>query len=151
MLPVFQRHKAQKKVTKMKFVQFRIARPTDKLKEVIRFYCEGLGLKRIGSFESHAGYSGVMIGLPDNEYHLEFTEHEEGSACPAPTKDNLLVFYIPEKEAIEKIVERLAAIGFNEVAPENPYWQEKGVTIEDPDGWRVVLMNTNGIGTKRKD
>jgi catechol 2,3-dioxygenase-like lactoylglutathione lyase family enzyme len=129
----------------MKFVQFRIARPTDKLAEVVRFYCEGLGLKKIGGFENHAGYSGVMIGLPDNKYHLEFTEHEEGNPCPAPTKDNLLVFYIPEKEAIDKIVERLATMGYNEVAPENPYWQAQGVTIEDPDGWRIVLMNTKGI------
>jgi len=126
-------------------VQFRVARPTDKLKEVVRFYCEGLGLKKIGGFEHHAGYTGVMIGLPAFDYHLEFTEHNEGSPCPAPTKDNLLVFYIPEKEAIEKIVERLSSMGYNEVAPENPYWQTKGITIEDPDGWRVVLMNTNGI------
>lgn len=127
-------------------VQFRVARPTDKLAEVVRFYCEGLGLKKIGSFENHSGYSGVMIGLPDNKYHLEFTEHEEGSPFPAPTKDNLLVFYIPQKEVIEKIVERLAEMGYKEVAPENPYWQENGITIEDPDGWRVVLMNTDGIG-----
>lgn len=127
-------------------VQFRFARPTDKLAEVVHFYCEGLGLKKIGGFENHAGYSGVMIGLPGFNYHLEFTEHEEGSPCPAPTRDNLLVFYIPEKEAIEKIVERLNEMGYASVPPENPYWQEKGVTIEDPDGWRIVLMNTNGIG-----
>ncbi len=31
-------------------VQFRIARPTDKLAEVERFYCEGIGLKKIGGF-----------------------------------------------------------------------------------------------------
>lgn len=36
-------------------------------------------------------------------------------------------------------------MGYAEVEPENPYWQEKGVTIADPDGWRIVLMNTNGI------
>ena len=33
-----------------------------------------------------------MFGLPDEEYHLEFTTHVNGSPCPAPTKDNLLVF-----------------------------------------------------------
>jgi hypothetical protein len=129
-------------------VQFRVARPTDKLEEVVRFYCEGLGLKKIGSFKNHAGYSGVMIGLPEFDYHLEFIEHEKGSPCPAPTKENLLVFYIPEKEAIENIAANLTAMGYNNVPPENPYWQEKGITIEDPDGWRVVLMNTNGIGER---
>lgn len=86
-----------------------------------------------------------MIGLPNANYHLEFTEHEEGSPCPAPTKDNLLVLYIPNLETIHTIAERLASMGYAEVEPENPYWQEKGVTIADPDGWRIVLMNTNGI------
>jgi hypothetical protein len=27
------------------------------------------------------------------------------------------------------------------VEPENSYWKEKGITVEDPDGWRIVLMN----------
>jgi hypothetical protein len=26
------------------------------------------------------------------------------------------------------------------VAPENPYWNGRGPTFEDPDGWRVVLV-----------
>lgn len=31
-------------------------------------------------------------------------------------------------------------MGYDEVESENPYWKEKGITIEDPDGWRIVLM-----------
>ncbi|MBJ8102996.1 MULTISPECIES: VOC family protein [Bacillus cereus group] len=124
----------------MKWVKFRIARPTDKFEEVIAFYEEGLGLKRIGEFYDHDGYDGVMFGLPDEEYHLEFTRHIDGSPCPAPTKDNLLVFYIREYKEIEKVSKRLHAMGYDEVEPENPYWKEKGITIEDPDGWRIVLM-----------
>jgi catechol 2,3-dioxygenase-like lactoylglutathione lyase family enzyme len=126
-------------------VQVRVARPTARLQKVVKFYRDGLGLEVIGSFEGHAGYSGVMIGLPGSEYHLEFTEHEEGSACPAPTKDNLLVFYIPDRQAVERLSERLGSMGHLPVAPENPYWAERGLTFEDPDGWRVVLMNTAGI------
>ena len=129
----------------MPVMQVRIARPTDQIKELEKFYCLGLGLKKIGSFTGHSGYDGVMIGIPDASYHLEFTQHESGSPCPAPSKDNLLVFYIPNQSAIDKIVQRLNNMGYPEVEPENPYWIEKGVTIEDPDGWRVVLMNTNGI------
>ncbi|MFJ8529573.1 VOC family protein [Bacillus sp. NPDC094106] len=121
-------------------VQLRIARPTDKFEEVITFYEEGLGLKRIGEFHNHEGYDGIMFGLPDAEYHLEFTRHMNGSPCPAPTKDNLLVFYMPNKAEIEKVHSRLHAMGYDEVEPENPYWKEKGITIEDPDGWRIVLM-----------
>src|SRR5262249_34927744 len=42
----------------------RIARPTDQLDEVVRFYREGLGLPELGRFAGHAGYLGVMLGLP---------------------------------------------------------------------------------------
>jgi catechol 2,3-dioxygenase-like lactoylglutathione lyase family enzyme len=129
----------------MPVAEVRLARPTDRLDEVVRFYCEGLGLKQIGSFEGHAGYSGVMLGLPGRDYHLEFTHHEAGSPCPAPTRDNLLVFYIPDLDAIGQLAARLAGLGHSPVEPENPYWKDKGVTFEDPDGWRVVLMNTSGI------
>lgn len=126
-------------------VQVRFARPTSRLNEIVRFYCDGLGLKIIGSFEDHAGYSGVMLGLPGHEYHLEFTSHAEGSPCPAPTKDNLLVFYIPDQGAVSLLIEHLGGLGFFAVPPENPYWQHNGTTFEDPDGWRVVLMMTGGI------
>lgn len=126
-------------------VQVRVARPTNKLKELVRFYCDGLGLKIIGSFEGHAGYSGVMLGLPGRAVHLEFTEHAEGSPCPAPSRDNLLVFYLPDKDAIDRLAERLKSLGHAAVEPENPYWAARSLTFEDPDGWRVVLMNTNGI------
>jgi catechol 2,3-dioxygenase-like lactoylglutathione lyase family enzyme len=127
--------------------QVRIARPTDKLQEVERFYCQGLGLRKLGSFENHNGYDGIMLGLPGFPYHLEFTQHESGSPCPAPSKDNLLVLYIPDEESISHTVQRLAQIGHPEVEPENPYWKGKGaITVEDPDGWRLVLMPTKGIG-----
>lgn len=86
-----------------------------------------------------------MIGLPNASYHLEFIEHIDGTPCPAPTKDNLLVLYIPKRSTIQRIAERLLQMGYPEVEPENSYWAEKGVTIEDPDGWRLVLMNTEGI------
>lgn len=129
----------------MQVAQVRFARPTDQIVEIERFYCEGIGLQKIGAFQGHRGYTGLMVGLPNNTYHLEFTQHIEGSPCPAPTKDNLLVFYIPNDESIQRIARRLETMGYPEVEPENLYWQEKGITIADPDGWRIVLMNTDGI------
>ena len=126
-------------------VQVRVARPTDRLEEVVRFYRDGLGLRVLGTFAGHAGYDGVMLGLPGAGCHLEFTRHAEGSPCPAPTKDNLLVLYVEDRAALLGKVEQLRAHGSEPVEPENPYWAEKGFTFEDPDGWRVVLMNTSGI------
>ena len=129
----------------MPVVQVRFARPTDKLDEVVKFYTRGLGLIIVGSFQDHDGYSGYMLGLPGRELHLEFTQHEDGSPCPAPSRDNLLVLYMPDREAVRRVVNRLRQGGYDPVDPENLYWAEKGVTFEDPDGWRVVLMNTAGI------
>ena len=125
--------------------QVRIARPTDRLEAVVAFYEEGLGLPRLGAFEGHAGYDGVMLGLPGRGYHLEFTRHAAGSPCPAPTRDNLLVLYIPDEAHLARLRERLEALGHRPVEPENPYWIGKSVTFEDPDGWRTVLCATEGI------
>ena len=36
--------------------QVRVARPTDKLNDIVRFYSEGLGLEVLGSFSGRAGY-----------------------------------------------------------------------------------------------
>ncbi|WP_145652222.1 VOC family protein [Bacillus paralicheniformis] len=125
--------------------QVRIARPTDRFDEIVSFYEKGLGLKKVGGFSGHQWYNGVMFGLPNVQYHLEFTSHIGGSPCPAPTKDNLFVFYIPNQKEIKSILKRLADMGYHEVPPENPYWKDKGATVEDSDGWRIVLMNTEGI------
>jgi catechol 2,3-dioxygenase-like lactoylglutathione lyase family enzyme len=119
----------------------RIARPTGQLDEVVRFYREGLGLPELGRFAGHAGYRGVLFGLPDTRYHLEFTQHDHGSPGDAPSRDNLLVLYFDDRAQVEQVAARLAALGHLPVEAENPYWTDNGaVTVEDPDLWRVVLM-----------
>jgi catechol 2,3-dioxygenase-like lactoylglutathione lyase family enzyme len=121
--------------------QVRVARPTDQLAEVERFYSRHLGLPVIYSFQGHEGYDGVMLGLPGSDYHLEFTSHVDGSPCPAPTRDNLLVLYFHGEAQMYETVDRLAAAGHQPVEPENPYWASVGaLTFEDPDGWRIVLV-----------
>lgn len=120
--------------------QFRFARPTDRLANVKKFYIEGLGLQKLDSFKNHDGYDGIMIGLTHSQFHLEFTHHIKGSPCPAPTRDNLFVLYFENDNEVQKIKSRLNAMKYFEVEPENPYWKNKGLTFEDPDGWRVVLF-----------
>ena len=121
--------------------RIRVARPTDRLTEVVRFYTEGLGLREIGRFEGHAGYDGVLVGLPGSDYQLEFTSHAEGSPGAAPSRDNLLVFYVGDEAGRDEIAAQLRALGSEPVASENPYWADVGaLTFEDPDGWRVVLV-----------
>ncbi len=125
--------------------QVRIARPTERLDEVIAFYRDGLGLPELYRFADHDGYDGVMLGLPDASYHLEFTQRRRGGAPPAPSADNLLVFYIPDAAQLQRLRTRLERLGSRVAEPENPWWLGKSVTFEDPDGWRVVLCNTDGI------
>lgn len=126
--------------------QVRIARPTDRLEEVVHFYRDVLGLPELFRFDGHAGYEGMMLGLPGKPYHLEFTHHVDGSACPAPTRDNLLVLYVPNADAVQRMAARLAAAGHPGVEAENPHWDHEGaITVEDPDGWRVVLVPATGI------
>ncbi|HEU4626775.1 MAG TPA: VOC family protein [Steroidobacteraceae bacterium] len=125
--------------------QVRIARPTERLDEVVKFYRDGLGLPELARFKNHDGYDGVMLGLPDATYHLELTQDSRGGPCPAPGADNLLVLYIPDASELASLCERLNRHGYRPVAPQNPYWLRNSVTFEDPDGWRVVLSNTHGI------
>jgi catechol 2,3-dioxygenase-like lactoylglutathione lyase family enzyme len=121
--------------------QVRIARPTDRLAAVIRFYRDGLGLEELGGFQDHEGFDGAMLGLPDAPWHLEFTCQRGHRVGEAPTRDHLLVFYLPEGEAWRAAVDRLGALGHAPVPSYNPYWDRRGLTFEDPDGYRVVLQN----------
>lgn len=125
--------------------QIRVARPTDRLEEVVSFYRDGLGLPELLRFRNHAGYDGVLLGLPGRTYHLEFTQHTAGSPCPAPTADNLLVLYIADPSHLAALCARLARHHYAPVAPVNPYWLDRSVTFSDPDGWRVVLCNSGAI------
>ena len=119
----------------------RVARPTDHLDEVVRFYVAGLGLDELGRFEDHDGFDGVMVGVPGAPYHLEFTRKHGHDAGRAPTKDNLLVFFLPDEQQWQAAVDRMVAAGYGSVSSFNPYWERNGRTFEDPDGYRVVLQH----------
>jgi len=118
----------------------RVARPTDNLAELLKFYREGLGFEVIGSFEDHDGFDGVMLGHPGLDYHLEFTHRRGDTVGKAPTEENLLVFYVPDSEEWAQAVAQMIACGYHPVESFNPYWEVRGKTFEDPDGYRVVLQ-----------
>jgi hypothetical protein len=132
--------------TSLPVVQLRLARPTAQIERIVEFYHHGVGLPILYSYMDDADYDGVMLGLPRREYHLEITRHHGDGPCPVPPPDNLLVFYILDRRAIEDAVARLREMGYTPVAPRNSYWAEHGVMIPDPDGWNIVLMNTHGFG-----
>jgi catechol 2,3-dioxygenase-like lactoylglutathione lyase family enzyme len=121
----------------------RIARATDRLQEVVGFYRDALGFDVIGSFEDHDGFDGVMLGHPGAAYHLEFTHKRRETVGRAPTEENLLVFYLPDRAEWQRAVERIEQHGCARVPSANPYWERNGVTFEDPDGYRVVVQNAS--------
>ncbi len=122
-------------------VTLRVARPTDDLEGLLRFYCNGLGLEILGRFEDHAGFDGIILGQDACPYHLEFTRRRGHAVGRAPTDEHLLVFYRPDADDWRLAVEKMRAAGFEPVTASNPYWDRDGLTFEDPDGYRMVLQN----------
>lgn len=126
-------------------MHLRVARDTARLGEIARMYEAGLGLSRVGSFEDHAGFDGVMLGDASSGYHLEFTSRRgEGGEVhrpPPPSDEQHLVFYVPVREEYAARLAALAAAGFERVASANPYWDRVGATFADVDGHRIVVAN----------
>ena len=118
-----------------------MARPTDHLDALVRFYRDGLGFEVLGSFQDHGGFDGVMLGRKGAGYHLEFTRQAGHPAGRAPTEDNLLVFYLPDRAEWQRAIDRLERHGYRLVRAFNPSWDRHGKTFADPDGYRVVLRN----------
>jgi len=117
-------------------MQLRVARHTERLGDVVAFYRDGLGLTEVGSFHDHDGYEGAFLEIAGTGAHLEFTAGGE-NAAPNPHPESLLVLYLGDDDALSTVAARL---GVEPVAPANPYWAEHGMTFEDPDGFRVVLV-----------
>lgn len=117
-------------------MQVRIARQTGRLDEVVAFYRDGLGLPEVDRFADHDGYRGVMLDVPDTGAHLEFTATDREHP-PTPHVEDLLVLYVGSRHEVRRLVSRSGA---RPVASANPYWDRVGVTLTDPDGFRVVLV-----------
>ena len=119
-------------------MQFRSARHTTDLQQIIDFYCGILGLKILGDFKDHDQYDGIFIGIPGKDWHLEFTVSSEKPLHKAD-EDDLLVFYAENKSEFESFRAKFKAKNRSEVEPKNPYWAAHGQTYMDPDGFRIVI------------
>jgi len=114
----------------------RIARPTNDLARSVEFYRGVLGLQHTGGFEGHDGYDGAFFALPGGG-ELELT------AGPVPptewSEEDLLVLYLPGHAELQRWEGVLAGHGVSVIPAANPYWNRNGITVRDPDGFRVVL------------
>ncbi|WP_237388466.1 VOC family protein [Xenorhabdus sp. Sc-CR9] len=75
--------------------------------------------------------------------YLEFTHHKNTHVGKSPTKDNLLAFYIEDKQEWLEQIKSMQEAGFILVPSYNPYWDKHGKTFEDIDGYRIVLQNSS--------
>ncbi len=120
----------------------RLARPSQDLSAARRFWVDGLGLEVLwetGS-EAEGGHALLMVGVPGGSWHLELVDDPAAHAEARPGPEELLVLYLGaqfDPEMVEKLVTR----GGTRVTSRNPYWDRWGVTIEDPDGYRLVLSH----------
>ena len=118
----------------------RIARPSHDLRASERFWVAGLGLEvlfRAGE-SAEGGHALVMVGWPGAAWHLELVHDPDDMTPAAPTEEDLLVLHLGG-EVEEEVIRRLVEAGGTRVAARNPYWDRWGVTIADPDGYRLVL------------
>jgi catechol 2,3-dioxygenase-like lactoylglutathione lyase family enzyme len=129
--------------TNLSQAHLRIARLSADLATVVRFYRDGLGFEVLYEFRDHDGFDAVMLGHRGAAYHLAFVHKVRHKGGRAPTDDNLLVFYLPDADEWKRAVARLEELGHQSVKAFNPYWDVKGKTFEDPDGYRVVLQHAS--------
>ena len=54
-------------------------------------------MKELGRFQDHQGFDGGMMGFPEGCHHLELTMDRISPVELNPTSEDLLVFYLPEK------------------------------------------------------
>jgi catechol 2,3-dioxygenase-like lactoylglutathione lyase family enzyme len=122
----------------------RIARPSRDLQASERFWVGGLGLDvlfRAGP-SAEGGHALLMAGWPGAAWHLELVGDPDGETPAAPTEEDLLVLYLGA-DVDAGLIDRLVGAGGIRVPSRNPYWDHGGVTIADPDGYRLVLTSRN--------
>lgn len=73
-----------------------------------------------GGNDGHAGYDGVLMGLPGAPVHLEITQHGSPPVIPQPHPENQLVLSMPDPEAVAAVTSRLVAAGHRSVRAASP-------------------------------
>ena len=117
----------------------RVGRSSAHYDQTIRFYRDLVGLPMLETFAGSYGEDGTIFGLPDTSVQLEIVR-STGPAVRVERID-MLVFYLPDVAAQERLIERMAAAGV-EPTSQHPYWQANGgVTYQDPDGREVVFVS----------
>jgi catechol 2,3-dioxygenase-like lactoylglutathione lyase family enzyme len=119
----------------------RLARPSADLQAAERFYVDGLGLRVLyrATAESPGEHDLIMLGWPQAAWHLELVGGPHLTVAPSPTAEDLLVLYL-SAPVDESLITRLEQAGGRRIT-QGAYWDRWGVTMMDPDGYRLVLSS----------
>ena len=128
-------------------MKFRVARHTNDLDKIKIFYTTILGFEVLGGFENHASYDGLFLGKTNLDWHLEFTKSDE-TVDFNYNEDDILVFYPVTKDEFDSLIQNIQKQNITFIKAKNPYWNEKGKMILDPDGYQIVISNIKIEGTQ---
>lgn len=122
----------------------RVARHTNNLQEIENFYVDILGFERLGGFENHNNYDGVFIGKSGLDWHFEFTQ-SEAQAKHSFDEDDITVLYPKTVENYNELIKKVIQHGISIIESTNPFWNENGKMIQDPDGYRIVISPLKAV------
>jgi hypothetical protein len=121
-------------------MKLRFARHTNDLEKIKSFYINILGFYLLGGFENHNNYDGIFIGKPNLGWHLEFTKSNDAVEFNFCDED-YLVFYPENITDYNLIIERISENNIAFIESKNPFWNENGKIILDPDGFGIIISN----------
>lgn len=122
----------------------RVARHTNDLKKIEEFYVDILGFELLGGFERHNNYDGIFIGKSGLDWHFEFTQSEE-KANHSFDEDDVIVLYPKTISDYNDLINKLLHNNISTITAANPFWNDNGKMIQDPDGYRIVISSLKAI------
>jgi hypothetical protein len=122
----------------------RVARHTNDIKKIEDFYVNILGFEQLGGFEKHNNYDGIFIGKSGLDWHFEFTQSEV-KASHSFDEDDFIVLYPKTILDYNELINKLIRHNISTITAANPFWNENGKMIQDPDGYRIVISSLKAI------
>lgn len=122
----------------------RVARHTNDLKKIEDFYINILGFELLGGFDNHNNYDGIFIGKSGLDWHFEFTQSNT-KAKHSFDEDDITVLYPKSILDYNELIKKISHQNIETIAAVNPFWNENGTMIQDPDGYRIIISPLKAV------
>ncbi|WP_343617627.1 VOC family protein [Flavobacterium sp.] len=122
----------------------RVARHTNDLDKIEDFYVNILGFERLGDFQNHNNYDGIFIGKSGLDWHFEFTKSNK-EARHTFDEDDVIVLYPKSISDYNELINKIIHKSISTITAANPFWNENGKMIQDPDGYRIVISPLKAV------